>query len=322
MSKPWIAVLVFSALLLDQTALAANDPVGCANVTLHDDSRHREVPLKIYYPKAQGPQRFPILVFSHGAGGSKDGYAYLGRYWAAHGYVVLHPTHLGSDKSLLKREKPFYNLRAMARMVKDKANLLNRPKDITFLLDSLSRLEKLVPALRGHLDPTRVGVGGHSLGAYTSMTVAGAKVYASSASSMGFEDTRVKAFLVLSPQGPGDWAFRDDSWNPIHRPMFMMTGTQDTGLKNGKPYQWRIQGYGHLRLGHKYLAVIQGANHMDFADAQFNGKVRNPRVQEWVKKATRLFWDAYLKGDRELQQTLKAGGIPKVQGVRVRWESK
>ena len=302
--------------------LAASYPVGSADLTLHDSARNRDVPLKIYYPKTSEAERFPVLIFSHGAGGSKDGYGYLGRYWAANGYVVLHPTHLGSDRSLLKRGRPLYDLRAVGRMVKEKSNLVNRPKDISFILDTLPKLEELVPALSGHLDPTQVGVGGHSFGAYTSMAVAGAKVYSSSTGPIGFEDTRVKAFLALSPQGPGGWAFKEDSWDLIHRPMFMMTGTQDKGLENGEPYQWRLKAYGHLRPGHKYLAVIQGANHMDFADAQFNGNIRDPRVQEWIKKATLLYWDAYVKSDRELQQTLKAGGFPKVKGVRVKTESK
>lgn len=322
--KRWLGAFTLPIFLLFQptAGLATDYPVGSTNIVLHDASRNRDVPLKIYFPKTDRPNHFPILIFSHGAGGSKDGYAYLSRFWSAHGYVVLNPTHLGSDSSLLKRGRPFYNLRVVSQMVTVKANLLNRPKDITFLLDSLPQLELQVPSLKGHMDPTRVGVGGHSFGAYTSMAVAGAKVYASFDKTLGFEDTRVEAFLVLSPQGPGDGRFKDDSWEPIRRPMFMMTGTQDRGLENGEPYQWRLKAFEHLRPGHKYLAVIQGANHMDFADTQFNGKVRDPRVHEWIKRASLQFWDAYVKGDRGLEQTLKLGGFYKVPGVRVETERK
>ena len=207
-------------------------------------------------------------------------------------------------------------------MAEDKSNLINRPKDVTFLLDSLPQLEELVPALRGHLDPTRIGVGGHSFGAYTSMAVAGAKIYGATDKPSQFGDTRVLAFLALSPQGPGVWAFRDDSWDTIRRPVFVMTGTQDKGVANDESYQWRLKAYEHLRPGHKYLAVIKGANHMDFSDRQLNGKIRDPRVHKWIEQASLLFWDAYVKGERGLQENLKRGGFPKVPGVGVKVESK
>jgi predicted dienelactone hydrolase len=302
--------------------LAADYSVGTSNLNLHDSARNRNIPLKIYYPKTSKTERFPVIVFSHGAGGSKDGYGYLGRYWAEHGFVVLHPTHLGSDRSLLKKGRPLYDLKAIRQMVKDKSNLVNRPKDIQFLLNSLQLLEEQVPSLKGHLDPTSVGVGGHSFGAYTSMAVAGAKIYPSTGEPLDFSDTRLKAFLALSPQGPGGWAFREDSWENIHRPMFVMTGTEDKGFERGEPYQWRIKAYSHLRPGHKYLAVIQGANHMDFSDSQLNGKVRDPRVQDWIQKATLLYWEAYLRGERELQPDLKEGRFPIVKGIKVKAESK
>ena len=44
----------------------------------------------------------PVIIFSHGLGGSRDGYEYLGRHWASHGYVSVHSTHIGSDTSALK----------------------------------------------------------------------------------------------------------------------------------------------------------------------------------------------------------------------------
>ena len=46
----------------------------------------REVPVKISdYPASGG--RCPVVIFSHGLGGSRDGDQYLGRHWASHGYV-------------------------------------------------------------------------------------------------------------------------------------------------------------------------------------------------------------------------------------------
>jgi predicted dienelactone hydrolase len=46
---------------------------------------------------ATGPGPFPVIVFSHGLGGSREGYKYLGRHWASYGYVAVHVEHLGSD---------------------------------------------------------------------------------------------------------------------------------------------------------------------------------------------------------------------------------
>src|SRR3954467_12365816 len=63
-----------------------------------DTNRNRKVPAKIYYPKGDGP--FPVIVFSHGLGGSREGYEYLGRHWASNGYVCVHLQHIGSDDSI------------------------------------------------------------------------------------------------------------------------------------------------------------------------------------------------------------------------------
>ena len=45
-------------------------------------------------------QPVPLVVFSHGIGGSRSGYSYLGRYWASQGYASLHLQHVGSDRSV------------------------------------------------------------------------------------------------------------------------------------------------------------------------------------------------------------------------------
>src|SRR5450432_1692671 len=51
----------------------------------NDPSRNREVPVKIYFP-TEGNGPFPVVIFSHGLGGTREGYEYLARQWAANGY--------------------------------------------------------------------------------------------------------------------------------------------------------------------------------------------------------------------------------------------
>src|SRR3954466_11902689 len=58
-------------------------------VEWHDTARDRDVPAKIYFPTAGGGP-FPVIIFSHGLGGTREGYEYLARQWAANGYVCVH----------------------------------------------------------------------------------------------------------------------------------------------------------------------------------------------------------------------------------------
>ena len=127
-----------------------------------DDRRDREVPVKVYAPKSdQGP--FPVIVFSHGLGGTRDGYEYLGRHWASHGYVCVHLQHLGSDDAVWKGSKQ--PLADMRKAVREPANILNRPLDVRFALDQLAKLNHDDPAFKGRLDLEQVGMAGHSFGA-------------------------------------------------------------------------------------------------------------------------------------------------------------
>ncbi|MCJ2046364.1 hypothetical protein MKK58_17755 [Methylobacterium sp. J-078] len=66
-----------------------------------DPSRDRAVPARLYWPAAstrKGP--IPLIVFSHGLGGSRKGYGYLGEGWSGRGTASLHIQHVGSDQTL------------------------------------------------------------------------------------------------------------------------------------------------------------------------------------------------------------------------------
>ncbi len=127
-----LAALIVAAALAGATGpLSAEQPpsvvaakpgpfaVEVATYDWVDKTRDREVPVKIYFPKTgRGP--FPIIIFSHGLGGSRDGYEYLGRHWASHGYVSVHLQHKGSDTAVWKGQaRP---LEAMRNSLTDPRN--------------------------------------------------------------------------------------------------------------------------------------------------------------------------------------------------------
>jgi hypothetical protein len=77
--------------------------------------------------------------------------------------------------------------------------------------DSLSGLEKRVPAFVGKMDAEPIGVSGHSMGAFTADAIAGALVDLPGHPAMNFGERRVRAVLRLSPQRPGERAAEGDS---------------------------------------------------------------------------------------------------------------
>ena len=56
------------------------------------------MPVRLYWPQAASLATcVPLVAFSHGIGGSRRGYSYLGQHWAANGLASLHLQHVGSD---------------------------------------------------------------------------------------------------------------------------------------------------------------------------------------------------------------------------------
>ncbi len=132
------------------------------DIVLHDAKRDKDLHVRVFYPNDPGP--YPVIVFSHGAGGSQSCCDGLTRHWATYGYVTLQPTH--EDSTVQRRnagEEDINFLVAVRDALKKPALWQSRPKDISFVLDSLPVLQKRVPALSGKMDVEHIGVGGHSM---------------------------------------------------------------------------------------------------------------------------------------------------------------
>src|SRR6185369_15465404 len=82
----------------DPLAVGAGANPSQIDLTVHDAGRDRDIPLRVYLPTNSVPA--PVILFSHGLGGSRAGSVFLGEHWAARGYVAVFVQHPGSDDSV------------------------------------------------------------------------------------------------------------------------------------------------------------------------------------------------------------------------------
>lgn len=263
---------------------------------------NRHVPVKIYSPeKGAGP--FPVIIFSHGLGGTREGYEYLGRRWASHGYVVAHIQHEGSDDHVWRgQERPGVALHQAAG---DLRNAIARPLDAKFALDQLTALNQQPGPFRNRLDLKAAGISGHSFGGWTTLAVAG-QVFPTGT----FADPRFKAAVAMSapPELKRD---PETSYGTIRIPILHMTGTlDDSPVSDTKAAQRRLP-FDHIHLADQYLVIFNGGDHMVFTGERFGGDSsdKDPLFHDLILQSTTAFWDAYLKNDAAAKKWLAQGSF-------------
>ncbi len=299
MNRLNIATLALCGALALGRVFAAESEVQVAEFSLQDAQRDRQIECRSYAPK--NGDKLPLIVFSHGFGADLTAFAPIAQHWAAHGYVVVAPSHLdGSGKRGQGGPTPVGGLSAL--MANAALKTENRLRDVTFILDAIGQIEDRVPSLRGRIDSTRIGVAGHSLGAYTAMLVGGVTVDINALKSHSFRDSRVRCVLSISGQGIGQQGLSTSSWSALSIPMLSITGSLDRGA-GGQGPEWKKQSFDYSPPGDKYLVFIDGANHFSF------GGTKAGDITESVKACTLSFWEGYLKDVSEAKTSLKDGSV-------------
>ena len=270
----------------------------------------RAVPYKIYYPADEDQGPVPVILWSHGLGGSRDGGGFISRFLSSHGYVVVHVQHPGTDSSLWegKSGHPWDAIRATK--IPRKATL-NRYQDIPFALDALTGFAKERPEIGVRMDFSRLGMSGHSFGAGTTQIMAGQKLgYGRRQYSL--REPRFKCGILYSPVPSYN---RKDSpssiYGSIAMPLFHMTGTEDTSPVEGFPYTRRLEVFDNSGGPDQHLMVLQGGDHMIYNGSR--GKLgENPKreIHETLIKIGALaFWDGWLKDSQPAKEWLSKGGF-------------
>jgi predicted dienelactone hydrolase len=291
---------------LETGPLAVNEVAG---LVLHDEKRNKDVRVRIFYPVIAG--KYPVVIFSHGAGGSDTCCEALTRHWATYGYITLQPIH---EDSVVQRRSGDENARfpqAVREALKNPGLWESRPRDISFLLDALPGLQKRVAGLNGKIDTSRIGVAGHSMGAYTAEASAGALVDLPGHPGQDFSDPRAKAVLCLSPQGPGQFGLSSHSFSNISLPYMGITGSLDDlgPLANAT---WHKIPFERSQPGDKYEVFIQGASHMSFITAEVANSARSSQaaaILGYTNSASLAFLDAYLKDDPGAKKFLQSDAL-------------
>ena len=166
----------------------------------------------------------------------------------------------------------------------------------------MAKLNRSDPALKGKLDLDRIGMAGHSFGAYTTLAVAG-QLFPVGGSQ---PEPRIKAAIPISPNAPRDRSTLAKSFGAITIPTLHLTGTRDESPIDPtlKPADRRLA-FDHAVKSERDLAIFDGADHMVFAvKPRASSRLTDEKVQDWVRICTTAFWDAYLKNDAKAKAWL------------------
>lgn len=313
-------------LAAEDRALAAYDPLSKLHpekvvpldMTVLGEARNRDIPIRVF--RCGEIKSVPVLLFSHGLGGSREMGLYLGEHWAARGYVVVFLQHPGSDTSVWKGKRPRQVMAAMKEAANGE-NFLLRVEDVHAVLDQLGVWNKdSTHELFGALNLEQVGMSGHSFGAITTQAVSGQRT---SRGKFNLTEPRIKAALPMSPSSPavGDPA---SAFGKVSIPWLLMTGTKDVSVIGGATAETRRAVYPALPPGGKYELVLDEAEHSVFTDRELPGdqNKRDPNHHRVILALSTAFWDAYLKEDERAKSWLDGEGPRTVLKNQDVWQKK
>ncbi|GAA3602541.1 alpha/beta fold hydrolase [Kineosporia mesophila] len=259
----------------------------------------RPVPLEIKVSAPVHGENLPVILLSHGHGASNflaslHGYAPLANFWAAHGFVVLQPSHLDFTGLGLRDDAAGGPLFWRSRV-----------EDLRFVLDHVDDIEAVVPGLPGRVDRSKIAAVGHSLGGHTVSLLAGMTVTdARDGSVLDLRDKRITASVIMAGPGSGDGLaapaagmFPDlagSSFSQMTGQALVVVGENDHNPVFSEQDNWRADAYYRSPGPNKTLLTLFGAEHMFGGVSGYDAGETTDENPERVAAVRALIW-AYLR---------------------------
>lgn len=235
--------------------------------------------------------RVPLVIHSHGLGGSHASGADWLTHWASWGIAALAVQHPGTDATALASDSPLA-LRHLLRTAVDANQLAARQQDLLFVLDRL--------ADEAH---AAIGISGHSFGAASALRLIGERRGRDDLPA----DPRIKAAILFSPSARGGSLPLAERFAPVTLPCLHLSGSRDNGIGPGDiTAADRCLPFRHMPGPHQSLLVLDGADHRGLA-GQGHGSATQRRC---LQAASTAFWLGHLAGDADAANWLNEG-LPK-----------
>lgn len=261
----------------------------------------RPVPLELKVSAPATGAGLPVIVLAHGHGGANHlsslrGYGPVADFWAAHGFVVIQPTHLDSTVLGL-RDSDLPDAPLFWR---------DRAIDIRTILDRLTEIEAAVPGLSGRVDHERIAAVGHSLGGHTVSLLLGAQVLdPSDDREKDLSDSRIRAGVVIGAPGIGDehlaeWARTNypvlgfNDFSTMTGTALVIAGDKDLNPNFSDRISYRWDSYTYSPAGNKTLLIFRDAEHIFGGVSGYDAAETSDENPERVATLRALVW-AYLR---------------------------
>jgi predicted dienelactone hydrolase len=340
----YLAIFVFFLLFsINSYSQSGDYPfIGERTIRFVDSSRNRPLVTEIWYPTTDsikaGDQsyspfkrnytvrngklpsgRFPLIMISHGTGGSRFSLEWLAQSLVKHGFVVAAVDHWGNT----------YNNKIPLQFFE----IWQRPQDISFVITQLLSNRDLNKVINSN----EIGAAGFSAGGYTVIALAGAvadfktaltyyrtagkkevnfpeypnlgkmlydsTLIADSRHIPNLKGSRIKAFFAICP-GTGPAFPRKEQFEKITRPVFIIGSKSDSmapAIQNARHYHSFIKGSGYYefpgKTGHYVMLAeagdeIKKSDPLYFTDAP---GVNRHEVHVKVDSLANDFFEKYLK---------------------------
>ncbi|MEA5602987.1 alpha/beta hydrolase [Nostoc sp. UHCC 0252] len=302
-----------------------------------DSKRNRLLLTDVYIPNVQ--KTAPVIVISHGLGLDSSNFQYLATHLSSYGFAVVVPNHPGSDAKQLRSL-----LKGHAVEVAEPGEFKDRPMDITYILNQLEKDNQFDSRFKGRLNLQQVGVFGQSLGGYTALALAGAKInfeqlkqdcqpaalqrtwnmslllqcralelsISKSGKDYNLRDERVKAAIAVNPITSS--IFGKAGLSQIKTPVMIVSSSDDTVApalsEQILPFSW-------FANSQKYLVTLEGGTHFSTIG---NGNPANQQValpadmigdasqaRRYMNVLSLPFFQTYVAGKPQYTPYLNAG---------------